>query len=164
MTPDELGSTWNIALRKKASPFVVSFEAASTDELERLTCGASYKGATDFVTKYLWPWPARQVTRWCAQTGITPNAVTLFSLVLVFVTMWLFAEGHFLIGCTVGFLMTFLDTVDGKLARVTLTSSKWGERSEEHTSELQSLMRISYAVFCLKKKQKPKKLQITYTN
>src|SRR3546814_6804645 len=31
-----------------------------------------------------------------------------------------------------------------------------GERSEEHTSELQSLMRISYAVFCLKKK-KPKK-------
>src|SRR3546814_4215361 len=29
-------------------------------------------------------------------------------------------------------------------------------RSEEHTSELQSLMRISYAVFCLKKKKKPK--------
>src|SRR3546814_6478684 len=28
-----------------------------------------------------------------------------------------------------------------------------GDRSEEHTSELQSLMRISYAVFCLKKKQ-----------
>src|SRR3546814_4452658 len=31
----------------------------------------------------------------------------------------------------------------------------WGARSEEHTSELQSLMRISYAVFCLKKKTKP---------
>src|SRR3546814_659022 len=30
----------------------------------------------------------------------------------------------------------------------------WPRRSEEHTSELQSLMRISYAVFCLKKKQK----------
>src|SRR3546814_3909138 len=29
-----------------------------------------------------------------------------------------------------------------------------GGRSEEHTSELQSLMRISYAVFCLKKKKK----------
>src|SRR3546814_5375215 len=34
------------------------------------------------------------------------------------------------------------------------------ERSEEHTSELQSLMRISYAVFCLKKKTK--KHKITY--
>src|SRR3546814_18959480 len=36
-----------------------------------------------------------------------------------------------------------------------------GKRSEEHTSELQSLMRISYAVFCLKKKtnKKQKKIQ-----
>src|SRR3546814_4104828 len=33
-------------------------------------------------------------------------------------------------------------------------------RSEEHTSELQSLMRISYAVFCLKKKKKHKKYNI----
>src|SRR3546814_8224823 len=31
---------------------------------------------------------------------------------------------------------------------------KFPNRSEEHTSELQSLMRISYAVFCLKKKKK----------
>src|SRR3546814_14748620 len=36
----------------------------------------------------------------------------------------------------------------GTLARWT----RGGSRSEEHTSELQSLMRISYAVFCLKKK------------
>src|SRR3546814_1414309 len=34
-------------------------------------------------------------------------------------------------------------------------------RSEEHTSELQSLMRISYAVFCLKKKKKTNKYLIT---
>src|SRR3546814_9371781 len=33
-----------------------------------------------------------------------------------------------------------------------LVRSRRGARSEEHTSELQSLMRISYAVFCLKKK------------
>src|SRR3546814_4029226 len=32
------------------------------------------------------------------------------------------------------------------------TGASWNGRSEEHTSELQSLMRISYAVFCLKKK------------
>src|SRR3546814_1812429 len=36
------------------------------------------------------------------------------------------------------------------------------ERSEEHTSELQSLMRISYAVFCLKKKQITKTLYLTH--
>src|SRR3546814_8254463 len=33
------------------------------------------------------------------------------------------------------------------------TNAVDGSRSEEHTSELQSLMRISYAVFCLKKKK-----------
>src|SRR3546814_8973190 len=41
----------------------------------------------------------------------------------------------------------------GHIARVVMES--W--RSEEHTSELQSLMRISYAVFCLKKKRKKRK-------
>src|SRR3546814_13831970 len=35
-----------------------------------------------------------------------------------------------------------------------LVGSGFGDRSEEHTSELQSLMRSSYAVFCLKKKKK----------
>src|SRR3546814_3064438 len=37
-------------------------------------------------------------------------------------------------------------------------------RSEEHTSELQSLMRISYAVFCLKKKNKTQELDIDETH
>src|SRR3546814_5698863 len=38
-------------------------------------------------------------------------------------------------------------------------SSNGAGRSEEHTSELQSLMRISYAVFCLKKKQTTKQTE-----
>src|SRR3546814_9902277 len=40
----------------------------------------------------------------------------------------------------------------------------WIDRSEEHTSELQSLMRISYAVFCLKKKKHKKITHITNRN
>src|SRR3546814_3644149 len=39
-------------------------------------------------------------------------------------------------------------------------SGEQAERSEEHTSELQSLMRISYAVFCLKKKKNTKQKTI----
>src|SRR3546814_3948924 len=54
--------------------------------------------------------------------------------------------------------------VGGELAGAALEVGQTGvevsgqrvERSEEHTSELQSLMRISYAVFCLKKKKKQK--------
>src|SRR3546814_6975376 len=43
---------------------------------------------------------------------------------------------------------------DGVLHGVRLSHEPAIARSEEHTSELQSLMRISYAVFCLKKKKK----------
>src|SRR3546814_9202034 len=44
-------------------------------------------------------------------------------------------------------------TDDGGLRLVDLGVARLPRRSEEHTSELQSLMRISYAVFCLKKKK-----------
>src|SRR3546814_3157948 len=48
-----------------------------------------------------------------------------------------------------------LDTGNGiKRQNVERQQLSLGTRSEEHTSELQSLMRISYAVFCLKKKNK----------
>src|SRR3546814_8006397 len=46
-------------------------------------------------------------------------------------------------------LISFLHIVLGELAPKSIAIRR---RSEEHTSELQSLMRISYAVFCLKKK------------
>src|SRR3546814_5176548 len=46
------------------------------------------------------------------------------------------------------------DRAQGRpLARRSRAAHDAGQRSEEHTSELQSLMRISYAVFCLKKKK-----------
>src|SRR3546814_1264829 len=44
------------------------------------------------------------------------------------------------------------DETKDKVQPITLAITEEG-RSEEHTSELQSLMRISYAVFCLKKKK-----------
>src|SRR3546814_1905396 len=51
----------------------------------------------------------------------------------------------------------------GKLLRLKMASCHGsGRRSEEHTSELQSLMRISYAVFCLKKKKNETKHTLEY--
>src|SRR3546814_6516907 len=43
----------------------------------------------------------------------------------------------------------------GHIDGAALDAAGHQRRSEEHTSELQSLMRISYAVFCLKKKKEP---------
>src|SRR3546814_4997679 len=46
-------------------------------------------------------------------------------------------------------------TLEYKTPRRRVRATHEVSRSEEHTSELQSLMRISYAVFCLKKKMRP---------
>src|SRR3546814_6669017 len=53
-------------------------------------------------------------------------------------------------------LMTFLAWFQARRGRPAPPDHQPTVRSEEHTSELQSLMRISYAVFCLKKKTKKK--------
>jgi phosphatidylglycerophosphate synthase len=61
-----------------------------------------------------------------ARAEIQPNTVTALSWLLAVATGVLFWKGWFACGLACGWLMTFLDTVDGKLARVTLTSSRFG--------------------------------------
>src|SRR3546814_10156897 len=51
-----------------------------------------------------------------------------------------------------------------KVQVAAIAAHEGAPRSEEHTSELQSLMRISYAVFCLKKKKHKNTNSITRTN
>jgi len=127
VTAGTLGLAYRHALRKREDPFILDLNHLSRSQAEwRLFMGA-YKGVTDFVTKYLWPLPALWVTRFCAARKISPNMVTLLSLGFVLLAMWLFSIGWFGPGLIAAWIMTFLDTVDGKLARVTLTSSGWGE-------------------------------------
>ncbi len=126
VTAAQLADGYNDALRKREPPYLMPLNEADLPAIERRIFAGSYKGVTDLVTLYVWPAPARWVTRVCANNGITPNQVTSASLVLVFAAMWLFWTGHFGWGMLAAWVMTFLDTVDGKLARVTLQSSPWG--------------------------------------
>lgn len=126
LTPAEAGGAYNLMLRK-AVPLqchIVNKDNAS--DIEWKLYLASYKGVTDLITKYLWPVPAYHATRFCAKLNISPNMVTSVGAILTLLTLWLFWEGHYGWGLLAGWIMTFLDTVDGKLARCTLTSSKWG--------------------------------------
>ena len=113
-------------LRRVEPPLLEPMRADRREALESLLYGNAYKGITDLVTKWLWPRPARYVVGWCAKAGISPNRVTLTGLVLVIAAGWLFAHGAFASGLACGWVMTLLDTVDGKLARVTVQSSKVG--------------------------------------
>ena len=113
-------------LRKTEPPLLEPLSTATAKALEDRLYGISYKGITDFVTKWWWPVPAKSMVRVCAHTGITPNAVTGAGLVLMLATCWLFHEGFYFWGLLLGWCMTYLDTVDGKLARVTVQSSRFG--------------------------------------
>lgn len=125
--PAELTSAYNATLRKRAEPLAEPLSESSVRTVEARMFGGAYKGATDLVTKYVWPRPALAVTRWCAAMGITPNAVTAVSGACVVIACVAFWYGWFMTGLAFAWGMCFLDTVDGKLARVTLTSTKFGD-------------------------------------
>jgi phosphatidylglycerophosphate synthase len=126
LTAMELGSAYNSELRKREPPVLERLTPDTVDAVEKRLFKGSYKGVTDLVTKYVWPAPARVVTRWCALAKLTPNMVTFASFLMVLAAFYLFWTGCYGWGLVCAWIMTFLDTVDGKLARVTLTSSKWG--------------------------------------
>ena len=126
-SPEELDAAFWQNLRKREVPYALLIDARNKTAVEWRSFMGTYKGATDFVTKRLWPTPAFHVTRALADTSITPNVVTAAAALLVFAAFYCFLYGHYLPGLIAAWMMTFLDTVDGKLARTTLTSSKWGD-------------------------------------
>lgn len=125
--PGDLVHGYHAKLLSHSRPRVLPISAATAPWLERELFADAYKGVTDLVTKWLWPAPARAVTHWCVTLGIRPNHVTVLSLVLAVAAGVAFYAGAFGVGLVAGWVMTFLDTVDGKLARVTVTSSRLGD-------------------------------------
>src|SRR3546814_8174744 len=81
----------------------------------------------------------------------SPDAQPLVMLIVNISAMGLMAR------CDAGYAVGDRLRITLPVVGVVVAEIRWSLRSEEHTSELQSLMRISYAVFCLKKKKKNKK-------
>lgn len=123
---DEVAGSYNDQLRKREPPFLLPLTADRLGAIEARVFAGSYKGVTDFVT-LSWPRAVRAVTRLAAAARITPNMVTCVSLAFTVLATWLFWQGHYGTGLACAWLMAFLDSVDGKLARVTLTYTKFGD-------------------------------------
>ena len=118
---------FNEALRKREQPFVERLVPASVPAIERASYVGAYKGVTDLLTKYLWPEWAFVLTRIAARARITPNQVTAAGTVLCIIATIAFWYGWFWTGLAAGLVFMVFDTVDGKLARCTITSSKLGD-------------------------------------
>jgi hypothetical protein len=123
-------------LRKRERPFVLPLDPADPLPVERALYDASYKGVTDLLTLYLWRRPAFWLTRWAAQAGMTPNQVTLIGFLFCLAAFWFFWNGDYWLGTATGFVFMVLDTVDGKLARCTGQSSRWGDIFDHGTDLL----------------------------
>jgi phosphatidylglycerophosphate synthase len=117
---------YNHELRKREQPFLMPLTPATVPAIERASYYAAYKGVTDILTKYLWPEWALVLTRLAARIGATPNMVTAVGALLCVLATYLFWQGEYWWGMAAGLVFMVLDTVDGKLARCTITSSKWG--------------------------------------
>jgi phosphatidylglycerophosphate synthase len=95
-------------------------------KLERFLFWSNYKGSTDLFTRYVYPplvWLAvRPLARW----RVHPNWVSLLSIVLALGAIPFWAGGYFITGFIMAYAMSVLDSVDGKLARLTFTDSVSG--------------------------------------
>ena len=116
----------NEELRKRERPFLGRLTPETVPALERASYFGAYKGVTDLLTKYLWPEWALVLTRLAARARMTPNQVTAIGALLCVAATFLFYHGWYWTGIGLGLVFMVLDTVDGKLARCTLTSSWWG--------------------------------------
>ena len=122
-------SGWQIEnkqLRKRFTPFIEQLVPENVRSIERASYFGAYKGVTDILTKYLWPEWALVLTRIAARLHITPNMVTAVGATLCVIATVCFAYGYYWTGMALGLIFMVLDTVDGKLARCTITSSWWG--------------------------------------
>lgn len=87
---------------------------------------SNYKGSTDLFTRYVYPPLVWLLVRPLAAARVHPNAVTLLSIVMTFAAVPLFAAGAWIPGLLLAYGMSVLDSVDGKLARLTFTDSRLG--------------------------------------
>ena len=125
-TTRRLGDRFVRKLRRSSPMLAFSLDSVPVAAAERLLFASVYKGVTDLVTKWVWPVPAFFVTLVAARLGIRPNFITAIGIALTVLAGWLFYTGQLAGALAAAWVMTFLDTVDGKLARVTVTSSRLG--------------------------------------
>lgn len=102
-------------------------DAAARDRAERFLFWSNYKGSTDLFTKYVYPPLVWRLVRPLARWRVHPNWVSGLDIVLALAAVPLFAAAHWVPGLAFAYAMSVLDSVDGKLARLTYRASKLGD-------------------------------------
>ncbi|WP_368412573.1 CDP-alcohol phosphatidyltransferase family protein [Dongia sp.] len=117
-------------LRRTIPYYMFRVETADkAAKVEKFMFWSNYKGSTDFFTRYVYPPLVWISVGPLARARVHPNAVTIFSIILALGAIPIWAIGDpwsFWTGFAMAYGMSVLDSVDGKLARLTFTDSRLG--------------------------------------
>jgi hypothetical protein len=111
-------------LRLTMAPFLIRLmEPGQLRQVDRLMFHRTFKGVIDAVARYGYYHFVRFTTRWLSRTTVSPNLLTLLSILGIWAAVPCFATGHLGWGIASAWLGVILDSVDGKLARLTVNLS-----------------------------------------
>lgn len=127
LPPDDI-VTYVKKLRRSIQPYAFRIDDdGARARVERFLFESNYKGSTDFMTKYVYPPLVWRMLHPLARNRVSPNTVTFAGVVCCFGAIPFFAAGMWVPGLALAYVMSVLDSVDGKLARVTFQSSNKGD-------------------------------------
>ncbi|GMR14060.1 MAG: hypothetical protein BMS9Abin29_2290 [Gemmatimonadota bacterium] len=115
-------------LRRTLRPYWV--RARSADDRTRAAdriLDSAQKGVLDLPARYLHPPAENFLARRLSRMPVTPNHVTFITAITGFTTTYLFATGSYGLGLVLALATNVLDGVDGKLARIKLQTSRFGD-------------------------------------
>jgi phosphatidylglycerophosphate synthase len=119
--------TYLVDLRRHVDPYLFPIASdAERERVERFLFDSNYKGSTDFLTKWVYPPLVWRIVRLLAARHVHPNSVTWISIASTIAAIPFFAAGDWVVGSALAYAMSVLDSVDGKLARLTYTYSNLG--------------------------------------
>lgn len=122
-------------LRQRVVPFLTRLTSrAAIREIENDMYEKTFKGSMDFIATYIYRIPVRGLVRLFAPTVVTPNHITALSILCSFLAIPLFATGWLWTGLAVAFTFIICDSLDGKLARLTIRYSKFAGFIDTRTS------------------------------
>ena len=128
-------ASYLLSLRRDVTP---QLQRVSTPEairdIENAMYHDTFKGVMELVGAYGYRLPVRGFTRFFARTSVTPNMLTALSVVCKFAAIPFFALGWLWTGLLLAWGFVLLDSVDGKLARMTVRYSRRAGRIDKNTT------------------------------
>ncbi|MBT4612248.1 MAG: CDP-alcohol phosphatidyltransferase family protein [Gemmatimonadetes bacterium] len=111
-------------LRLTMTPFMIRVsDATQLRDADHLLYRRTFKGVIDAIARYGYYHLVRFLTRALSRTTLSPNLFTVLSIAGIWLAIPLFATGHLALGCVSAWAGVLLDSIDGKLARLTLNLS-----------------------------------------